>query len=213
MSACVLTGTHFLPVSLPRSNWRPFKHALLLSLRSPLLLPSVPLTAKDLSSPASLLGWPEASFSKCPGRRVLIVCLSILYLSYCPCLLLRGPSLSKAVRQRFVVLSPLCFLVCVFILTVPQSVQKCRRVIGWACCFVPEKILIILQGSLGGWAWWRLQEMKFSQKGLDQNVWSKMYQKRYCWEHLFFVSFQKLTKGHSEKSWQMQYLATSHSGD
>lgn len=134
---------HFLSVSLPRRNWRPCKHALLLSFRSPLLLPSVPLIAKDLFSPASLLGWPEAAFSKCPGRRVLILCLSILYLSYCPCLVRSSLSFSRAVRGRFVVLSPLCFPVWVFILIVPQTVQRCRRVIGWVCCFLPEQILLM----------------------------------------------------------------------
>lgn len=41
-----------------------FLLVLLFYFRSPLLLPLVPLTAGDLSSPASLLGWLEVSCSK-----------------------------------------------------------------------------------------------------------------------------------------------------
>lgn len=142
-STCEVVHPHPAEAAVHPVNWRLCKHALLLPFRSPLLLPSVPLTAKDLFSRASLLGCLEATFSKCPGKRVLIVCFSLLYVSFCPCLVLRGLSFSKAVKQRFVVLSPLCFLVCVFILTVPQTMQRCRGVIGWMCCFVPEKILIM----------------------------------------------------------------------
>lgn len=59
------------------------------------------------------------------------MCLDIVYLSYCPCPFIRDLSSSRAVRRRFVVLSPLCFLVRVFILTVPQTVQRCRMQKGY----------------------------------------------------------------------------------
>lgn len=110
--SCECMCAYWLAFSLCISSKEELK-ALLLSFKSPLLLPSVPLTAKDLFSHGSLLGWPEAAFSKCAVRRVLIVCLSTLYLSFCPYLVLRGLSFSKAVRQRFVVLTLSAFL-CVF---------------------------------------------------------------------------------------------------
>lgn len=61
------------------------------------------------------------------------MCLSILYLSFCPCLVLRGFSFSsenEAVTQRFVVLSPLCFLVCFHLDSPPDyaEVQEGYRV-------------------------------------------------------------------------------------
>lgn len=105
------TSAYWHVFSLCLSFSLPCRHALLLSFRSPLLLSLVPLTAKDLFSPASLLSWPEASLSKFPCRAHLTVCLGVLYLSYCPCPFL---SSSRAVRGRSIVLSPLSAFLCGF---------------------------------------------------------------------------------------------------
>lgn len=55
----------------------------------------------------------------------------------------QGPLIFQGCQTKICSPDSLCFLVCVFILIVPQTVQRCRRFIGWMCCFVPEKILIM----------------------------------------------------------------------
>jgi len=126
-----------------------FLLVLLFYFRSPLLLPLVPLTAGDLSSPASLLGWLEVSCSKVSCRTNMMVHLAFLYLSHWSC---------AFQAEKCAVPSSLSSFLCGFSTWQPPEWMCTRaghgRFITLVSCFLPRwTVTVGFTRFLGRWTW------------------------------------------------------------